>query len=200
MDFRFKNGGLEFDRELSDLDKQVFAFTSFLDKAGIRYVIISGYVAILLGRSRSTEDVDLFIEKVDFERFRKLVEELFRKNYWILNTSDVRDAFGFLEDGLALRFAKKGEVIPNFEMKFPKKEMDVISLKDPLPVRIGKNRILMSRLELQIPFKLWLGSEKDIEDAVYIYELFKEVLDRKRMGDIAGKLKVEKRMIKYGIL
>ena len=200
MDFRFKEGELEFDRELSDLDKQVFDFVSVLEKAGIRYVVISGYVAILLGRSRSTEDVDLFIEKTGFEKFKELANELQKKNYWILNTSDVREAFGYLKGNLALRFAKKGEVIPNFEVKFPKKEMDSVSLEDPLPVRIGRSRIMMSRLEVQIPFKLWLGSEKDIEDAVYIYELFKEVLDRKRMGDIAGKLKVEKRMIKYGIL
>jgi predicted nucleotidyltransferase len=200
MDFRFKEGELEFDRELSDLDKQVFDFVSVLEKAGIRYVVISGYVAILLGRSRSTEDVDLFIEKTGFEKFKELANELQKKNYWILNTSDVREAFGYLKGNLALRFAKKGEVIPNFEVKFPKKEMDSVSLEDPLPVRIGRSRIMMSRLEVQIPFKLWLGSEKDIEDAVYIYELFKEVLDKKRMKDVGEKLKVGKRMIKYGIV
>lgn len=200
MDFKFKGGELEFERELSDLDKLVFDFVSVLDRVGIRYVIISGYVAIILGRSRSTEDVDLFIEKISFEKFKELADELHRKNYWILNTPDVKDAFGFLEDKLAIRFAKKGEVIPNFEVKFPKRDLEDVSLKDPLPIKIGKRRVLMSRLEMQIPFKLWLGSEKDIEDAVYIYELFKEVLDRKRMNEIAEKLKVGKRMIEYGIV
>ena len=36
-----------------------------MHRLDIRYVIISGYIAILFGRSRNTEDVDLFIEKID---------------------------------------------------------------------------------------------------------------------------------------
>jgi len=36
--------------------------------------------------------------------------------------------------------------------------------------------INISTSELQIPFKLYLGSEKDYEDARYLYQEFKEKL------------------------
>ena len=48
------------DKELNELDKYVLEFIKILEKH-VDYVIISGYVSILLGRSRSTEDIDLFI-------------------------------------------------------------------------------------------------------------------------------------------
>ena len=60
---------IEFEKELSSLDQFVIAFTRILNKSGIKYVIISGYISILLGRTRATEDIDLFIKKIDF-RYR----------------------------------------------------------------------------------------------------------------------------------
>lgn len=38
-------------------------------------------------------------------------------------------------------------------------------------------RLLISPIELQIPYKLYLSSDKDIEDAVYLWVLFREMLD-----------------------
>jgi len=38
-------------RELSELDRDVVEFTSILDDQEIEYVTVSGYVAILTGRS-----------------------------------------------------------------------------------------------------------------------------------------------------
>lgn len=40
-----------------------------LVKNNIKYVIVSGYVAILFGRSRISEDVDLLVEHISFEKF-----------------------------------------------------------------------------------------------------------------------------------
>lgn len=45
------------DKELNNLDKFVLEFTELLEE----YVVVSGYVSILFGRSRMTEDVDLLI-------------------------------------------------------------------------------------------------------------------------------------------
>ena len=58
------------DRELSNLDKLVLKFIKILEKH-VDYVIISGYVSILLGRSRATEDVDVFINKIHINVFSK---------------------------------------------------------------------------------------------------------------------------------
>ena len=44
-----------------------------------------------------------------------------------------------------------------------------------------------------------MGNDKDIEDAVYIYELFKGKLDASLMSKVSKELKIEKEMSKYGI-
>lgn len=74
MEFISKNT-IKLDKEINELDKLVFKFVSILEKYS-DYVIISGYVAILLGRSRSTEDIDVFIREMDFEAFSRFYDEL----------------------------------------------------------------------------------------------------------------------------
>ena len=59
---------IELYRELSELDKLVVDFIGILEKH-IKYVIISGYISILLGRARATEDIDVFIEEISFGVF-----------------------------------------------------------------------------------------------------------------------------------
>jgi len=94
------------------------------------YVVVSGYVSILFGRSRGTEDIDLLINKIDMDTFLKFHNELIEKNYWFLNAENPIELFGMLEDGLAIRVAVKENVIPNIELKFVKSQLDRISLKE----------------------------------------------------------------------
>jgi hypothetical protein len=199
MEFEFGNGILKFEKILSDLDKFVLDFVDLLEKNKIRYVIVSGYVSIVLGRTRTTEDVDIFISKINFDKFQSFFNILQQKNYWILNAVDVKEPFNMLEDGLAIRIAKKNTVIPNFEIKFAKKDTDFISLEKPLKVIVNRREVLMSPLEIQIPFKFWLGSNKDIEDAIHIFTLFEQNLDKQLLEEMAKRLKVKKEMNKYGI-
>ena len=49
------------EKELSNLDNFVHQFIGLLESLKIEYTIVSGYVSILLGRSRGTEDVDILI-------------------------------------------------------------------------------------------------------------------------------------------
>ncbi|MDE1870519.1 MAG: hypothetical protein KGH71_06120, partial [Candidatus Micrarchaeota archaeon] len=194
MKFSLEKGTLKFDKTLNELDRIVLDFLDLVSKSKIRYVIVSGYVAIFLGRSRTTEDIDLFIEKLSYRRFSLFFDRLIENGYWIVNTDSKREAFGFLEDGLAIRIAEKGKWIPNFEIKFPKKVLDLTILRTPLKVIVKRRIFFMSPLEVQIPFKLWLGSEKDIEDAVHISELFKGKLNKELMAKMSKELKVEKWM------
>ncbi|MDE1873865.1 MAG: hypothetical protein KGI04_01970 [Candidatus Micrarchaeota archaeon] len=200
MDFDYDGKTLKFDKELSDLDKLVLDFVGLIKRLRIRYVIVSGYVSILFGRSRTTEDIDLYMDKLKLENFLKFFSLLNRKGYWAVDSESAEDAFDRLQNGLSIRMAKKDTVIPNFEIKFPKKEMDFLSLDSPLKVLINNNRLLVSPLEVQIPFKVWLGSEKDMEDAAHIYELFKEKLDKGKMRSIAKGLRVEREMTKHGFI
>jgi hypothetical protein len=59
MEIEFKEDKIIFNRELSLLDSFVLSFTEHLASNNIKYVIVSGYVAILFGRSRISEDVDI---------------------------------------------------------------------------------------------------------------------------------------------
>ncbi len=200
MDFEYDGKILKFDKALSELDKQVVEFVKLLDDSKIKYVIVSGYVSILFGRSRTTEDIDVLIEKVDLKGFQRLFNLVSRGRYWIIDSNSREDAFDRLKNALSIRIAKKGMVIPNFEVKFAKKKVDFLSLDAPLTVLVDGSRLLVSRLEIQIPFKIWLASDKDIEDALHIYELFKERLDRKLMSSVSKELKIENEMIRYGII
>lgn len=52
---KYEGNVLRTDKELSVLDRKVLRFKEVLEYLGVGYVLISGYVAILLGRSRGTE-------------------------------------------------------------------------------------------------------------------------------------------------
>ena len=65
------DSAIEIDRELSDLDCFTLDFVNILERH-TNYVIVSGYVAILLGRARASEDIDSIIPKIDFSMFQSL--------------------------------------------------------------------------------------------------------------------------------
>lgn len=158
MELEFKKNRIVFNRELSNLDKLVLRFVKILEKQRIDYVIISGYIAILFGRSRHTEDVDLFIEEMGFEKFEKFWIELYKQGFECINSLNPYNAFnGYLNDSLALRFAEKGTVMPNFEVKFPKTKYNWYSLKHKIEVFLNNQKLITSEMELQIAFKLRLG-------------------------------------------
>ncbi len=190
MEIEFKGNEIRFSRELSKLDNFVLSFGDALSKNKIKYVIVSGYIAILFGRSRISEDVDFLIECIPFEKFLKFWAEIELK-YKCLNTSGK----GYLEKNLAIRMAKKGSFIPNAEIKFVKSDLDRYSLEHRKHVKLGSGSLFISPLELQIPYKLFLGSEKDIEDARFLYRLFKENLDAGVLTKFLIKLKIPSKNI-----
>jgi len=195
MEFEFKKNTIKFERALSGLDRLVLKFTKILDSQKIDYVIVSGYIAILFGRSRNTEDVDLFVEEMPLEKFKQFWEELGRKGFECINESNPESAYrNYLKESLALRFAVKGTFEPNFELKFPKTDLNQYSLKNKIVVEIGGEKLNISKMELQIAFKLYLGSDKDIEDAIHLWEMFKGRLNREVFAGFVKRLKVEEKV------
>ncbi|MFH1587584.1 MAG: hypothetical protein ABID38_07040 [Candidatus Diapherotrites archaeon] len=193
MEFKFKGNKIIFERELSNLDKLVIKFTKILDRLGIDYVIISGYIAILFGRSRHTEDIDLFIEEMPFSKFVEFWQKLEKEGFECINTSNPKEAYNdYLVEMLAIRFAERGMIQPNFELKFPKSKINRYSLKNKVEVLFNNERLNTSEMELQIAFKLYLGSEKDFEDARHLYNLLKGSLDLNLLKKQIKELKVEK--------
>lgn len=190
------DGILLTDKVLSELDIFVLDFLNILE-AYTDYVIVSGYVTILFGRARGTEDIDTIIEKMDGRTFERFFNELTERNYWFLNSDDQNDLFSMLNENLAVRIAKSGEIIPNIELKFVKDHFDNFSLKNSLKVRINDHKVKISPIELQIAYKLYLSGDKDIEDAIYLYEVFKERINRKTLKNFLEKFSMD--AISYGI-
>ena len=168
---------IEIDRELSDLDNFTLAFVKILEKHA-NYVLISGYVSILLGRARVSEDVDVIIQKIDFSTFQDLYEDLKKNDYYCLNAEKDTTIYDYLTDNLAVRFAKRDKIIPNMELKWVKHKFDNLALENTIDVNLSKGNLKISHLELQIAFKEEvLKSPKDIDDANHIRDVAKEHLD-----------------------
>ena len=200
MQLIFKKQKIEIRKKLNSLDNFVIEFISILNKSKVKYVIVSGYVAILFGRNRTSEDVDLILEKLDFKTFNDLFIKL-NKKFECLNVEDAKTAYSkYLLNHTAIRFCYKGNYIPNIEVKFAFNELnqlDTLSLNEKLEVNLSGNKIFISPIELQIAFKFFLGSEKDIEDAVYIYEIFKDRIDLKLLAEFGRKLNILDTINKY---
>ena len=198
MEYEYEGKKITFDKELSVLDKAVIKFVKILDKLGIKYVIISGYVAILFGRSRATEDIDFFIEPLNMHKFVEFCSRI-EKEYWILNSSDINELFFMLSDNLSIRAAEKGNVMPNYEIKFALRQHEVESMQQKIEVIVNGNTLFTSCMEGQIAYKFKLGSEKDIEDALHLYEIFGKNLDKNRLLSEAKNLKIYEEMVKNGM-
>lgn len=181
MELEFSEKQIKFDKILNSLDKFTISFCKILDELKIEYVLISGYVAILFGRSRSSEDIDIFIEKLDYAKFEKLWNKLY-ENFECLNTTKPKEAYNeYLQNGTSIRFSKKGRFIPNMEVKFATRPTDFYAMENKMKVVLNGIAIYTSILESQIAFKLKLGSDKDIEDAVHLFEVFKDNLDLQKL-------------------
>lgn len=183
MMIRIDRGTLSLDdRYLSDLDLFVSRILDILQIYS-PYVIVSGYVAILFGRTRSTEDIDILIPFLDISTFVLLHDAFIEKGYEFLNAEDAFGLFSFLVSGSAIRLCEKEMFIPNIELKFVKTESDEYSFKNRIPLIISDKIFHISPLEIQIAYKLWLGSEKDIEDAIFLYEVSGNIIDNDLLSE-----------------
>ncbi|GBE19810.1 hypothetical protein BMS3Abin17_00539 [archaeon BMS3Abin17] len=177
---------------INELDKFVLDFLKIVQKH-VDYVVISGYVSILLGRSRATEDVDIFIKKIPIEVFSKLYKELKEYGFWCLNAEKEEEIYGFLKDSLAIRFSFEEMPVPNFEVKFPKDELDESTFNDFITVILPENKLKISSLERHIAFKrYYLESDKDVEDASHVEETFKGKIDYNKVNKLKELIKKRK--------
>ncbi len=197
MELRFSGNKIELpSKELNELDRFVLEFTNALSDLGIRYVLISGYVCILFGRSRSTEDVDLFIEPIDSAKMRALWERI-SKGFECINATDAEDALEYLLEKTAIRFSRPGNPLPNIEVKFPKDDLDRWALQNRKEVVMNTDSLFVSPIEMQIAFKLYLGSDKDIEDARHLFKVFKDFLDQELLDSWVRTLKMQDQFRRY---
>lgn len=168
---------IRIDKELSELDAFALDFVRIVEKYA-EYVIVSGYVSILLGRARASEDIDIIIQEIPEKKFHTMVDELTENGFECLNTDS--EQYAYLKEKTAVRFAKIGTVIPNIELKFPKNKIGEMALKNRIRVEIREKELYISQLELQIAFKEQvLRSPKDLEDARHLRNITRANIDNK---------------------
>ena len=183
--------GIKLDRELSDLDKFAVDFCKKIDKH-TKYVIVSGYVSILLGRTRASEDIDMLIPETDGKNWEKIYSALEEEGYYCLN-ADAEESYSYLKDGIAVRFAPKKQVIPNMEILFAENKIQKLAIATSITATIGKDKIIISNLELQIAYKeKILGSPKDIEDANHLREILGKAINVQKLKKYEGMLNENK--------
>ncbi|MFH1400262.1 MAG: hypothetical protein ABIH41_01970 [Nanoarchaeota archaeon] len=172
---RVERNHVYMDKVLNKLDLFVCDFIDILEKH-TKYVIVSGYVSILFGRSRSSEDVDILVEPLDESAFARLHSALLER-FHALNSDDRHELFALLSSRHAIRYAYKDKVIPNMEVKFMRSPIDKATMDAPILVHLNEKILFVGPLELQILFKeLVLKSDKDLEDALHLREVFKDSL------------------------
>jgi hypothetical protein len=191
MEYNTLKKEIKLNRKISELDNFVIEFCKLLDK----YVLVSGYISILFGRSRATEDIDLLIPKMNLEDFKKLWKNIYDSEFECVNTSISKEAFEIINDGHNIRFSRKGKPIPNMEFKLVQNEIHQYSFENKIKVIMRDHLLYISPLEMQIAYKLMLGkkgNKKDLEDAKHLYELFKEKLNNNELIKLIKELNAEK--------
>ncbi len=182
------NKKIKLEKSLNKLDKFTIKFCKTISP--LKYVLISGYVSILFGRSRSSEDIDIFIPKITYKEFLFVHKKLLKKKFWCINGDDKKELYSLLCDGHSIRYADFPKSIPNMEIKFVKTPLDFHTLKERIEVVIGKEKLFIGPLELQIAYKEEvLRSEKDIEDALHLRKVLEEHIN-------LNSIKSYKRLIK----
>lgn len=183
------DGVLVVDREPTPLDTLACDVSAVLSDLDIDHAFVAGYVAILSGRARSTEDIDVLLEPLDRPAVEALARDFRDAGLWG-SAMPLSDMAGTLASGSNVRVARDGEVIPNVELKYATDEFDRASIEQSIVARIGNEDLPIGPLELQIAYKLFLGTQKDFEDAVHLYAMFEESLSMPALEQWVEKLGV----------
>lgn len=97
---------------------------------------MSGYVAILTGRARATEDVHVLIETISEGVADRLVFALQDAGYWG-PAMPLESLSEMLQQGDNIWIATDDQVTPHLEVKFPSDQYDTASLQNAVTATIG---------------------------------------------------------------
>ncbi|MBI4044702.1 MAG: hypothetical protein HY392_03260 [Candidatus Diapherotrites archaeon] len=182
------------ERQVKDkniLNKFVEDFIQVVDKNRVKYAIVSGFVAISHGRSRGTEDIDLIIEKLSFENFKQLHNDLVKTGFDCIQGTNPLDLFNdYLIENSALRYTRKSQFIPEMEVKFAKDALDEKQIAERVKLPLTNLPFYFSSIETNIAFKEeLLKSPKDIGDARHLRIIYSEKLDEKKISELKKLVK-----------
>ncbi len=156
-----------------------------------KYIVCSGFVAIAHGRSRATEDIDMIIKKLTRENFISLHNDLIKAGFECMQSENPETIYeDYLIENLSVRYTKKGEFLPEMEVKFARDELDEEQLKDRQKLDFVKLDVYFSSIESNIAFKEeLLSADKDLEDAKHLRIIYEGKLDEDKIKNIKNKIK-----------
>ncbi|MBI2136129.1 hypothetical protein HYU06_03590 [Candidatus Woesearchaeota archaeon] len=168
------------ERSISDLnllERFATEFCNILEKH-VEYIIVSGFVAIASGRVRGTEDIDIIIKKLDFNKFKKLHEELVKHDFVCMQSDEPESIYEYLTDKASVRYTWKDKPIPEMELKFVKDIIDDEQFRTRKKLKLTGMSLWFSSVEINIAFKEeYLKSDKDIEDANHLRIVYKDEIN-----------------------
>ena len=130
------------------LDDFALKFCEVIEKH-VKYIIVSGFVAISHGRKRTTEDIDMIIEKMSRENFYLLHEDLIRNGFHCMQSSLVEDIYEYLENKDSIRYTDNEQFFPpEMEVKFVKDEIDELQIKTRKKLEFTGLDIWFSSIEM----------------------------------------------------
>ncbi|VVB81792.1 Uncharacterised protein [uncultured archaeon] len=178
--FQIVNRELKLTKELNDIDKFVLKTTEIISKYA-DYVIVSGYVAIFFGRSRASEDVDMFIKEITLDKFREMYEDFLKKGFeW--NIDNPEELYReYLQQGTPISVWEKEFPLLRLDMKLPKKMSQRRLFDDKIKIIFNTHILWMASIESTIAYKQEIAkSEKDLLDAKHLSTVF-ENLDKTKI-------------------
>ena len=176
------------ERGVSDrniLDKFAEKFCGVAERY-VRYIVVSGFVAISHGRRRTTEDIDMIIERVSFEKFKSFHNELVNEGFICMQSSKVDDVYDYLDRGDSVRYVEREDLLPpEMEVKFVKDEIDRLQMKTRKKFEFTGLDIWFSSIEFNVAFKEeLLKTPKDMEDARHLRIVYKDEIDNSFIEEI----------------
>ena len=180
-------------REIDDrnvLDKFTEEFCKIVDKH-VKYIVVSGFVAISHGRNRGTIDIDMIIEKISFDKFRELHADLIKNGFECLQSSKAEDIYDYLNRGDSVRYVREGGYLPpEMDIKFVKDELDLLQLAHRRKLPLTGLDIWFSDIETNIAFKEeLLKGDKDMEDANHLRIIYKDEINEEYLNEIKKMIK-----------
>jgi len=177
------------DRSVNDSSVLVSFINDFvrvLEARGIKYALVSGFVAIAHGRSRGTEDIDVIVEKLSANEFESLFGALASAGFECIQGGKPGELYAdYLAENSSLRFVRAGEFVPEMELKLSKDALDEKQLAERTKLPLTGLPFYFSTIETNIAFKEeLLKSPKDIADSRHLRTVYEGEVDEGKVGRI----------------
>lgn len=177
LTLEFKDNKILINKDPSKTDGSILDFSEILARNNIKYAIFSGCISNLLGKDGTIDGIDILIQKISFEKFLKFWLEI-ENSHECNNTNDPIDLYNaYLRNHHAVSIVKKDTQIPEFRIKIINNETERFVLKYRKKLVLSDRYLFISIPEVLIPVYLCRGSPEDMDEASFLYGLFKENLN-----------------------